>query len=87
MRRSMIQAAVLLLALLLAMPLLAAKEDKQGHGAGGMRDEHASEQGMEHGKSWAGEKEKKPEDEEEEGNGEEEKPKKEKKEKKEKKNK
>lgn len=87
MRRSMIQATVLLLALLLAMPLLAAKEDKKGHGAGGMRDEHASEQGMEHGKSWAGEKEKSAKDEAAEGNGEEDEPSKEKKEKKEKKNK
>jgi hypothetical protein len=41
----------LLLGSLLAMPALAAK------GAGGGRSEHASEQGMEQGKAWAGSKE------------------------------
>ena len=53
-------------------------ERKKGHGAGGVRAEHAREKGMEKGKAWAGTREK--EDEEE-------KPKKEKKEKKEKKQK
>jgi len=38
--------------------VLAANEDRQGHGAGGMRDEHASEQGLEKGKAWAGSREK-----------------------------
>lgn len=48
---------VLLLAVMLSFPLVA-KEHK-GKGAGGARDEHASETGMEKGKAWAGDKEKK----------------------------
>jgi hypothetical protein len=59
MARTIYQLVVLLLVLLLALPVLAAKEDKKGHGAGGMRDEHASEQGLEQGQAWSGRKEKK----------------------------
>jgi len=62
-------------ALLVATVTSVAGEGKQGHGAGGVRSDHASEQGLEKGKAWAGSKEK------------DEKPTKEKKEKKEKKQK
>ena len=48
---------VILLAVMLSFPLVA-KEHK-GKGPGSAREEHASEQGMEQGKAWAGEKEKK----------------------------
>lgn len=41
-----------------ASGVLAADEDKKGHGAGGVRTEHASEQGLEKGKAWAGSREK-----------------------------
>lgn len=56
MKRS-IQHIAILLGLLLSMPVLAAKDDNKGHGAGGLRGEHASEQGLEQGKAWAGSKE------------------------------
>ena len=56
MKRS-IQLMAILLGLLLCMPVLAAKDDNKGHGAGGLRGEHASEQGLEQGKAWAGSKE------------------------------
>ena len=76
---------VILIALLMALPVIA-KEDK-GHKAGGMRDEHASEMGLEKGKAYAGTKEKAEtlvEEEEEDKEGKEDKEKKkEKKEKKE----
>lgn len=64
--------------IILAGPSSAEKEEK-GYGAGGIRAEHASEQGLEKGKAWAGSKEKKDKDEDSE--------KKEKKEKKKKKDK
>lgn len=50
----------LLLIVFLSFPVIA-KDDKgkKGHGAGGVRDDHASEMGMEKGKAWAGSKEKK----------------------------
>ena len=66
------------LAISFATGAAADDERKQGHGAGGVRADHASEKGMEKGKAWAGTREK-----EDEG----EKPKKEKKERKEKKEK
>jgi len=46
-------------ALLLVAGAAAAGEDKKGHGAGGVRTDHASEQGLEKGEAWAGSKEKK----------------------------
>ena len=36
-----------------------ADDEKNGHGPGGARADHASEQGQEKGKAWAGSKEKK----------------------------
>jgi hypothetical protein len=71
------QLSVLILssALLMTAGTSSADQDKKGYGAGGVRAEHASEQGLEKGKAWAGSKEK------------DEKPTKEKKEKKEKKQK
>ena len=68
----------LMLAISFATGAAADDERNKGHGAGGVRADHASEKGMEKGKAWAGTREK--EDEEE-------KPKKDKKEKKEKKEK
>lgn len=68
--------SLFLLMLLLSFPVIA-KQDKE-KGAGGVRDDHANEIGLEKGKAWAGSKEKKEK---------EEKVKKEKKEKKSKKNK
>lgn len=54
---------VVFLSALLAGPAVhAAKEDQKGHGAGGVRTEQASEQGLEKGKAWAGSKEKKEQD-------------------------
>ena len=44
--------------LLLAVGTPTADERKQGHGAGGVRADHASEQGLEKGDAWAGSKEK-----------------------------
>lgn len=50
----------LLIIVFLSFPVIAKEhKDKKGHGAGGMRDEHASEMGLEKGKAWAGTKEKK----------------------------
>ena len=46
-------------ATLFAGGVRAATDDRQGHDAGGMRDEHASEQGLEKGKAWAGSSDKK----------------------------
>ena len=46
--------------LFLSMPVLA-KKDKESK-AGGMRDDHVSEMGMEKGKAYAGTKEKKEKD-------------------------
>ena len=74
---------VLFIVLILSMPVFA-KNDKENK-AGGMRDDHVSEMGMEKGKAYAGTKEKKEKDDEEELEGEKEK--KEKKAKKEKKSK
>jgi len=71
---------VIFMVLFLSMPVLA-KKDKENK-AGGMRDEHVSEMGMEKGKAYAGSKEKKDKDDDEEVKG-----KKEKKEKKAKKDK
>ena len=62
-------------ALLMTAGTSSADQEKKGHGAGGVRTQHASEQGLEKGKAWAGSEEK------------DEKPTKEKKEKKEKKQK
>jgi len=45
--------------LLLAVGTPTADERKQGHGAGGVRADHASEQGLEKGDAWAGSKEQK----------------------------
>ena len=56
----MSQVVALLFSLLLALPVLAAKDDNKGRGAGGVRDEHASEQGLEQGKAWSGSQEQKP---------------------------
>ena len=66
------------LAISFATGAAADDERKKGHGAGGVRADHASEKGMEKGKAWAGTRE---------NEDEEEKPKKEKKEKKERKEK
>ncbi len=51
--------AVTLLAATLGLSgaALAAKDDNKGHGAGGARAEHASEQGLDKGKAWAGTRE------------------------------
>ena len=48
----------LLSALMLATGVASAGDDRKGHGAGGARDDHASEQGRDKGKAWAGSKEK-----------------------------
>jgi hypothetical protein len=50
---------IVLSALLVAAGSAIADEEKKGHGAGGVRAEHASEQGLDKGKAWAGSKEKK----------------------------
>lgn len=51
---------LILLATLVSTPGLSFADDqKQGHGAGGVRADHASEKGLEKGKAWAGENEKK----------------------------
>jgi hypothetical protein len=50
---------VFLATLILAPGLSFADDQKKGHGAGGVRADHASEKGLEKGKAWAGEKEKK----------------------------
>lgn len=55
---------VIVMVLFLSMPVLA-KQEKENK-AGGMRDDHVSEMGMEKGKAYAGTKEKKDEDDEEE---------------------
>ena len=59
MQKIVIFMLALMLALMLTFPV-AAKQDK-GKGAGGVRDDHASEIGLEKGKAWAwaGTKEKK----------------------------
>ena len=49
--------SLFLLMLLLSFPVIA-KQDK-GKGAGGVRDDHAGEMGLEKGEAWAGSKEKK----------------------------
>jgi len=46
-------------ALLATVGTSSADQEKKGHGAGGVRAGHASEQGLEKGKAWAGSKEKK----------------------------
>ena len=48
----------LFMVIMMSTPALAAKDDKKGYGAGGTRADHASEQGLEKGKAWAGTKEK-----------------------------
>ena len=53
----------LMLAISFATGAAADDERNKGHGAGGVRADHASEKGMEKGKAWAGTREK--EDEEE----------------------
>lgn len=50
---------ILISALLAAAGSAIADEEKKGHGAGGVRADHASEQGLDKGKAWAGSKEKK----------------------------
>jgi len=50
---------ILISALLAAAGSAIADEEKKGHGAGGVRADHASEQGLAKGKAWAGSKEKK----------------------------
>jgi hypothetical protein len=74
--------SLFLLMLLLSLPVIA-KQDK-GKGTGGVRDDHASEMGLEKGEAWAGSKEKKVKKESEDKVKKEEKVKKEKKAKKEK---
>lgn len=72
---------LIILMFLVVSPAIA-KEDKEkkGHGAGGVRDDHASEMGIEKGNAWAGAKEKKvKEDSEEAGEGKQNKEKKQKK--------
>jgi hypothetical protein len=54
---------VFLVTLMLALPVVA--KDHKGKGAGGARDEHVSEMGMEKGKALAGTNEKKAKEEEE----------------------
>jgi hypothetical protein len=46
-------------ALILAPNIPFADNEKKGHGAGGVRADHASDKGLEKGKAWAGSKEKK----------------------------
>lgn len=48
----------LVLAISFATGAVADDERKKGHGAGGVRADHASEKGMEKGKAWAGTREK-----------------------------
>lgn len=72
-------------ALLMTAGTSSADQEKKGYGAGGVRAEHASEQGIEKGKAWAGSKDEKPTKEKKEKK--EKKQKKEKKEKKEEKDK
>lgn len=55
---------VIFITLALSMPVLA-KKDKESK-AGSMRDDHASEMGMDKGKAYAGTNEKKDKDDEEE---------------------
>ena len=75
-----------LLALAMSFATAAGADDeaKKGHGAGGVRADHASEKGLEKGKAWAGSREK---EDKEEKPGKAKKEKKEKKQKKEKRNK
>jgi len=75
----------LICALLFVAGTSAADEEKKGHGAGGVRADHASEQGLEKGKAWAGSKENKDKSAQDKEEKHEKKQKKEKKEKKEKK--
>lgn len=49
---------VLVVAAGFSVGTIAANDDKKGHGAGGVRAEHASETGIEKGKAWAGSREK-----------------------------
>ena len=49
---------ILTIALLLALPVAAKQDEKKGYGAGGVREEHASDMGLEKGKAWSGNKEK-----------------------------
>ena len=74
-------------ALLMAVGTSSADQEKKGYGAGGVRAEHASEQGLEKGKAWAGSKEKDEKPTKEEKERKEKKEKKQKKDKKEKKDK
>lgn len=53
---------VLLLTIGLATGVSAGNDQKKGHGAGGVRADHASETGMEKGKAWAGTREKEDEE-------------------------
>jgi hypothetical protein len=46
-------------ALISAPSLIFADGENKGHGAGGIRAEHAGDKGLEKGKAWAGSKEKK----------------------------
>ena len=74
---------VFIIAIFLTLPISAKQgEEKQGYGAGGVRDDHASEMGVEKGKAWAGSKEKKVKEESKDEIDEEKVPKKDKKEKK-----
>ena len=81
---------LILLSVLLAAPNISfADADKKGHGAGGVRADHASDKGLEKGKAWAGSKEsedsKEPRYKDDEKNGKDKKDKKNKKDKKDKK--
>lgn len=58
--RNMQKLLTLLIVVFLSFPVIAKEhKDKKGHGAGGVRDDHASETGIEKAKAWAGTKEKK----------------------------
>jgi len=50
---------IFLAALFVVPGLTLADDEKKGHGAGGVRADHASDTGLDQGKAWAGTKEKK----------------------------
>ncbi|NOQ77088.1 MAG: hypothetical protein GQ475_04730 [Methylococcaceae bacterium] len=48
----------IVVAIVFSLPTHAKNGDKEdGYGAGGLRDDYSNESGLEHGKSWAGNKE------------------------------
>ena len=51
--KGLLQIGVAAAAMLIGLGASAAKPDDKGHGAGGVRADHASEQGLEKGKAWA----------------------------------